>query len=152
MPERKNFAFRASAAKIAGFMPVNRRQIIVRGLANRCPNCGGHTLFKAESHFKINEHCENCRLKFDRGDGFFLGPFVINYGVTAFGFILPVLFLDIFGVLGSVATIATAAVGAIVLPILLYRASWSWWLMLYFYFLPQKLPGNRDELREDEEE
>jgi hypothetical protein len=72
--------------------------------------------------------------------------------VTAFGFVLPVLFLYIFGVLSPVATIATAAIGAIVLPILLYRLSWSWWLMLYFFFLPQKLPNNRDALHEDEEE
>ncbi len=133
-------------------MPVTRSQIIARGVANRCPNCGSPTLFKADSHFKINERCENCGLKFDRGDGFFLGPFVINYGVTAFGFVLPVLFLYILGAFSPMAAIVTAASGAIVLPILLYRLSWSWWLMVYFYFLPQKLPGNRDELHEDEEE
>jgi uncharacterized protein (DUF983 family) len=54
-------------------MPVTRSQIIARGVANRCPNCDSHTLFKADAHFKINEQCENCGLKFDRGDGFFLG-------------------------------------------------------------------------------
>ena len=133
-------------------MPVTRSQIIARGVGNRCPNCGSHTLFKADALFKINERCGHCGLKLDRGDGFFLGPFVINYGVTAFGFILPVLFLYIFGGLSPVAAIMTTAIGAIVLPVLLYRVSWSWWLMLYFYFLPQKLPGNRDESHEDEEE
>jgi uncharacterized protein (DUF983 family) len=133
-------------------MQVIRSQIMARGFANRCPNCGNHTLFRPESPFKISEQCANCGLIFERGDGFFLGPFVINYGVTAFGFVLPVLFLFLFGVLRPVATIVTAAVGAIALPILLYRVSWSWWLMLYFYFLPQKLPNNRDELHEDEEE
>jgi uncharacterized protein (DUF983 family) len=133
-------------------MQVTRGQIIARGLASRCPNCGGHTLFRTDSHFKINERCANCRLKFDRGDGFFLGPFVINYGVTVFGFVLPVLFLYIFGLLRPAAAIVTAAAGAIVLPILLYRMSWSWWLMVYFYFLPQKLPDNHDALHEDEEE
>jgi uncharacterized protein (DUF983 family) len=133
-------------------MQVTRRQIIARGLANRCPNCSRHTLFKAASRFKINERCENCGLKFDRGDGFFLGPFVLNYGVTAFGFVLPTLFLYLFGVFNPMTAIMTSAIGAIVLPILLYRLSWSWWLMLYFYFLPQKLPANRDELHEDEEE
>jgi uncharacterized protein (DUF983 family) len=133
-------------------MQVTRSQIIFRGLANRCPNCGSHTLFQPDMHFKINERCENCGLKFDRGDGFFLGPFVINYGVTAFGFVLPVLFLYIFGWLSPLPTIVTTAVGAIILPMLLYRLSWSWWLMVYFYFLPQKLPNNRDELHEDEEE
>ncbi len=133
-------------------MQVARHQIIARGLANRCPNCGSRTLFEPASHFKIAERCANCGLRFDRGDGFFLGPFVINYGVTAFGFVLPVLFLYIFGVLRPVASIAIAAAGALVLPILLYRLSWGWWLMLYFYFLPQKLPNNRNDLHEDEEE
>jgi uncharacterized protein (DUF983 family) len=137
--------------KMISIMPVTRSQIIARGVANRCPNCGSHTLFKAGARFNINERCGHCGLKFDRGDGFFLGPFVVNYGMTAFGFVLPVLFLYIFGMLSPVAAIVTAAIGAIVLPILLYRLSWSWWLMLYFYFLPQKLPGNRDELHEDEE-
>jgi hypothetical protein len=52
---------------------------------------------------------------------------------------------------GGSPTAARIAV-AIVLPVLLYRRSWSWWLMVYFYFLPQKLLNNRDELHEDEEE
>jgi uncharacterized protein (DUF983 family) len=133
-------------------MQVTRSQIIARGVANCCPNCGRHSLFKPGARFKINERCENCGLKFDRGDGFFLGPFVINYGVTAFGFIVPGLFLYISGVFSPMATIVTAVIGALVLPVLLYRLSWSWWLMLYFYFLPQKLPNNRDESHEDEEE
>jgi len=133
-------------------MPVSRRQIIARGLANHCPNCGAPALFQAGALFKINEHCANCGLKFDRGEGFFLGPFVINYTVTAFGFVVPVVLCYFFGRLSGPATITLAGIGAVVLPALLYRLSWSWWLMIYFYFLPQKLPGNRDELHEDEEE
>lgn len=133
-------------------MPVTRRQIIVRGFANRCPNCGGRTLFPPGAHFKINDRCPTCGLKFNRGEGFFLGPFVINYGVTAFGFVVPIVLFYFFGKLGAVATIATAAAGSVLLPALLYRRSWSWWLTIYFFFLPQKLPDNRTELHEDEEE
>lgn len=40
---------------------------------------------------------------------------------------------------------------AVVIPVLLYRRSWSWWLMAYFYFLPHKLPNNQDAPRDDEE-
>lgn len=137
---------------LGGTMPVPRRQIIARGLANHCPNCGRHTLFQPGALFKINARCANCGMKFDRGEGFFLGPFVINYGVTAFGFVVPVVLLYFFGKLGATATIALAGTGAIIMPALLYRLSWSWWLMTYFCFLPQKLPNNRNELREDEEE
>lgn len=140
---------RNSAAKN---MQVTRSQIIVRGLSDRCPNCGGHTLFKPDARFRIHEQCPDCGLKFDRGDGFFLGPFVINYTVTVIIFIIPVILLYIFGRLGPMAAVATAGAGALVIPILLYRLSWSWWLMAYFFFLPQKLPNNRDASHEDEEE
>jgi uncharacterized protein (DUF983 family) len=133
-------------------MHVTRGQIISRGLANECPNCGGHTLFSPGRHFRINDNCGNCGLKFDRGDGFFLGPFVVNYGVTVFIFVLPAMLLYGWGVVGMVTAGIAAAVGAFVLPVLLYRRSWSWWLMFYFYFLPQKLPNNRNEQAEDQEE
>jgi uncharacterized protein (DUF983 family) len=133
-------------------MKVTRGQIIARGLTNRCANCGGHTLFKPGMHFRINERCADCGLKFDRGDGFFLGPFVINYTVTAICFIVPVILLSAFGVIGRVATFAAVGAGALAIPILLYRRSWSWWLMTYFYFLPHKLPDNRDGLHEDDDE
>src|SRR5882724_2733092 len=109
-------------------MPVTRRQIIRRGLSGHCPNCGGHTLFPPGAHFTIHERCANCGLKFNRGEGFFLGPFVIN---------------------GTMTAIIAAGTGAFVLPLLLYRRSWSWWLLAYFFFLPQKLPQNHDALRED---
>ena len=133
-------------------MKVTRRQIVARGLANRCPNCGGVTLFPPHRGFKISERCAHCGLKFDRGEGFFLGPFVINYTVTVAWFIVPLILLNVRGVLGSTVTIAGTALGAILIPVLLYRRSWSWWLMAYFYFLPQKLPANHDIQREDEEE
>jgi len=133
-------------------MQVTRGQIVARGGANLCPNCGSRTLFKPGTRFGISERCSNCGLKFDRGDGFFLGPFVVNYGVTVFVFVLPALLLFFLGALRMVAAITIVVAGAIVFPILLYRRSWSWWLMAYFFFLPQKLPINRNELSEDEEE
>lgn len=133
-------------------MKVSRNQIVSRGLSNRCPNCGGHTLFPPGARFKISERCGACGLKFARGDGFFLGPFVINYTMTVALFIVPVILLNVAGKIGTTATIATAAAGTVTLPVLLYRRSWGWWLMTYFYFLPQKLPNNRDEQHEDEEE
>ena len=133
-------------------MTVTRRQIIARGLARRCPNCGEHTLFQPSARFRINPRCPNCGLKFDRGDGFFLGPFVLNYSVTVFAFVAPVILLYFFRVIGPLTTLLAAGIGTFVLPILFYRASWSWWLMIYFYFLPEKLTNNRAGRGEDDEE
>ena len=91
-------------------------------------------------------------MKLDRGEGFFLGPFVINYTFTVVVFIIPIVLLTAFGVIGTRTGIILAGITAFVVPLFLYRRSWSWWLMSYFYFLPQKLPRNRDSLHEDEEE
>lgn len=133
-------------------MNINRRLIISRGLSHQCPNCGGHTLFQPAARFRINPRCPSCGLKFDRGDGFFLGPFVLNYSVTVFAFVVPIILLYVFQVIGPRTTLIASAVGVLVLPILCYRASWSWWLMIYFYFLPEKLTNNRDDRSRDDEE
>jgi uncharacterized protein (DUF983 family) len=129
---------------------VTRLQIIAKGLACRCPNCGGRTLFQPGKFFRVNERCPVCGLVIDRGDGAFLGPFVVNYGVTAFGFIVPVIVLYTMGRLGAAATLALCFAGSLGLPILLYRVSWGWWLMLYYFFLPENIPANLRGSPDDE--
>jgi uncharacterized protein (DUF983 family) len=131
---------------------VTRTRIIARGLAGHCPNCGGPTLFKPGALFSVNEQCARCGLKFDRGEGFFLGPWIFNYTATVVLFIVPVVLLCVHGMIGTRTALAAAGAAAILVPMALYRLSWSWWLMTYFYFLPQKLPQNQDALHEDEEE
>ena len=133
-------------------MKVTQGQILARGLANHCPNCGAHTLFPPPPSFRINPQCANCGMKFDRGDGFFLGPFVLNYLVTVVVFILPVILLYNFRAIGRTAMMVAIIFSALVIPALLYRRSWGWWLTGYFFFLPQKLPGNHEDLGEDLEE
>ena len=127
----------------AACMKVTRQQIIVRGLTNCCPNCGGHTLFRPGRLFEVNPACPRCGLKIERDEGFFLGSMSLNYGATLVGVLLPILLLAWSGVLqwGTAAILAGA--GAIVAPLLFYRSSRSWWLMNYYVFLPQHLPANR---------
>jgi hypothetical protein len=90
-------------------MPVTRRQIIARGLANRCPNCGGRTLFKADTLFELDRACRQCGLKLEKDEGFFLGAMAINYGVTCVGLLTPVAALWYFGVLPGRVAIGLAA-------------------------------------------
>jgi len=121
---------------------VTRSQIIARGFSNRCPNCSNHSLFPPRS-LRIREVCPVCELKFDPGGGFWLGPLVINYTVTALLFVSPLLVLGVRGVLPLNLAIGLAIVlGGFGIPLLLYRTSWSWWLMLYFFFFPYRLPAN----------
>jgi uncharacterized protein (DUF983 family) len=132
-------------------MKVTRARIFANGLACRCPNCGQRTLFERGRLFKVNGTCPSCGLRIERGDGEFLGPFVLNYGVTAFGIIVPIIVLYAAGKLGAAFTLSAALVAALVTPLLLYRLSWGWWLALYYFFFPGNLPANLEGRREDDE-
>jgi hypothetical protein len=76
----------------------------------------------------------------------------LNYGVTIFAFLVPVLCLYLAGVLSGTVAAVLAGSGAIIFPILFYRSSRSWWLMSYYFFLPQHLPANRMDLVIGEDE
>jgi uncharacterized protein (DUF983 family) len=126
-------------------MKVTRVTIAARGLMNRCPNCGGGTLFKPGSPFKVNKACPACGLLIERDDGFFIGSMSLNYGVTLVGFLTPVLILAYRGVIDSTTAIVLAGVGAIGFPLAFYRSSRSWWLAQYYLLFPQHLPANKQE-------
>ena len=131
---------------------VTRLQIVARGITNRCPNCGGRTLFKEGRIFEINKECPGCGLKIERDEGFFLGSMSINYGVTIVCFLVPVLIAACNGWIGATAATILAGAGAVLIPALLYRSSRSWWLMSYYFFLPGHLPGNRKAGQQGEDE
>lgn len=133
-------------------MKVTRVQLIQRGLSNRCPNCGGHTLFREGTLFELNKNCPNCGLRIERDEGFFLGSLSLNYAVTIMVFLLPVMILALAGVISSMTGIILAGIGAIGFPILFYRSSRSWWLMFYYYFLPHHLPVNQRPIAVGEDE
>jgi uncharacterized protein (DUF983 family) len=132
-------------------MPVTKGEIIARGFSQRCPNCGQANLFPPKS-LRIRRRCPNCGTGFDRGEGFFLGPFVLNYAVAVFLFVLPAIIAGARGAISWKASLALAVVGCTLLPTLLYRSSWSWWLIIYFCFLPQSLPANGGPVAGDEED
>jgi uncharacterized protein (DUF983 family) len=131
-------------------MNVTRLQIVARGLTNRCPNCGGRTLFKEGSFFRVNPACPRCGLKIERDEGFFIGSMSLNYGFTFVVFLAPIMVLAYRGVVGTTTAIVVAGIGAVAVPALIYRSSRSWWLMNYYFFLPRQLPANRPPGREDD--
>ncbi len=133
-------------------MRVTRVRIIARGLTNRCPNCGGRTLFRTGTLFEINKECPSCGLKIERDEGFFLGSLSLNYGVTLLGFLTPVMLMAYHEVINSTAAIVLAGIGAILFPALFYRSSRSWWLMCYYFFLMQHLPANQRPVADNEDE
>lgn len=124
-------------------LKVTRGQIVSRGLTNCCPNCGAHALFKKGTLFAFNRQCPECGLVLERDEGSFLGAMSLNYGVTIVLFLVPVLLLYLADVFSGLTAAIVAGVGAIGIPILFYRSSRSWWLMNYYFFLPQHLPANK---------
>jgi uncharacterized protein (DUF983 family) len=110
-------------------------------MSNQCPNCGNRALFPSGS-LRIHPVCPVCGMTFDPGAGYWLGPWVINYTVTVACVVAPVLLLGVRDVIPLGLAIGLAVVGGLLIPLLLYRRSWSWWLMIYFFFFPDKLPAN----------
>jgi uncharacterized protein (DUF983 family) len=122
-------------------MRVSRGDIIRRGVAHRCPNCGKRTLFGAFWNLlKVNRECGNCGLRLD-GESAFLGALVINYGLTG----LPLfifLMLYVVGVLDVEVAVGLAVGWVVLFPILFFRTAKSLWFMLYYLFVPGDLPAN----------
>lgn len=117
---------------------------IPRALTRRCPFCGARHIFK--NWFSLKEQCPGCGSVFEPEDGYMLGSYVVNLGITA---LVGVLFAFgvVFGTDLSVVTIQIAAVALVVgLPILLYGHSQLIWICIDLLFNPTKKfePGNTD--------
>ncbi len=54
--------------------------LLLRGLLRHCPRCGGGRLFR--SWFCMVKRCPRCGMAFEREEGFFLGAFVVNFGLV----------------------------------------------------------------------
>ncbi len=68
----------------------------------------------------------------------------LNFGVTLVGFLTPMMLLAYYGVIGTTLAIVLAGVGLVRFSGRCFTASSrSWWLMNYYFFLPQHLPANR---------
>ena len=120
---------------------VTRRQLLIRGLRCQCPNCGQAKLFK--TRLRIHRFCPKCGMRLERSDGYYLAPLCINYGITVFTFVLPTLLLGFFGYIAIKLALLFAFTAALLLPVLLYRFSWSCWLTIYYICLPDELHANQ---------
>ena len=122
---------------------VRRTDILRRGLKCQCPNCGGAKLFR--NLLRINHLCPNCGMTLERGDGYYIGPLCINYAIVSIAFVAPLLISGVSGSIPLKLALALSLAGALLLPILLYQFCWSFWLMIYYFCLPDELHANRPE-------
>lgn len=122
--------------------PVTRSAIVRRGIAHRCPNCGAGSVFPRPLRWvAMNEACRACGLRFERGEGFFLGAMVVSYTFTGL-MLAPILILVIAGALSVGAAVAVMAAWCVLFPLAFYRTSKSLWMMTYYFALPGDLPAN----------
>lgn len=126
---------------------VRRRDLLRRGLHCECPNCGRAKLF--QSLLRIHHRCPHCGMTLERGNGYFLGPLCINYGIVALFYVTPLLLAGVAGWIPFPLSLAVALAGALILPVVLYRYCWSLWLMTYYICLPDELHANRPEDSDD---
>jgi uncharacterized protein (DUF983 family) len=135
-------------------MKVSRVLIVTRGLTNCCTNCGARTLFVPGSFFKVNRECSACGFVIERAndEGFYLGSASLNFGMTIVLYLVPVMLLAFYHVIGATLAMVLAGVGAIGFPVLFYRSSRSWWLMNYYLLFPHHLPANGGKGREGEDD
>jgi uncharacterized protein (DUF983 family) len=102
----------------------------VSAITLRCPQCRRGPLFKGRFSFTMHERCPICGLKFDRGDGYYIGALGLNLVLAEFvatALWLP-LAVDRSVPLSTAYTVGIAA--SIGLPILGFRHSRSFWISL----------------------
>lgn len=105
---------------------------LVRALTRRCPFCGARHIFK--SWFTLKQQCPGCGSVFEPEDGYMLGSYVVNLGITALVGVLFAFFF-VFGTDLSVVTIQIAAVALVVgLPIFLYGHAQLIWISIDLTF------------------
>jgi hypothetical protein len=82
--------------------------------------------------FRMVERCPRCQYRFDREEGFFLGAFVVNFGLTVA--LLAVAMAVMIAVLaggGSSRTLSIVAAAAVIeticVPVLFYPSSKTTW-------------------------
>jgi uncharacterized protein (DUF983 family) len=104
--------------------------LLRRGLAKRCPRCGGRGIY--HNYFRMKDRCPTCGYLFEREPGFFTGAYLINLAITE-----GLLFVLLMGFLawkvnnpeaGVAVALAVGLFLAIAAPIAFYpfaRTIWS---------------------------
>lgn len=111
-------------------------QTFTRGLTRRCPYCGGGGIFKG--WFSLHDRCPHCDTLFAFEDGYFLGSYVINIGLTSLIAIAIVIWMLTSTSLSTLEMQGIAVALAVGLPLLLYPFSLSFWMMLDLVIHPPK--------------
>jgi uncharacterized protein (DUF983 family) len=99
-----------------------------RAIRRHCPYCGGGGIFS--SYFTLKERCPHCHTLFAYEDGYFLGSYVINIGVTELAAVGIVIWLMIATSLSVLQLQIIGVILAVGLPIAFYPVAVCLWMVL----------------------
>ncbi len=121
--------------------------MIGRGLVKRCALCGSGGLFTG--WFKMVDRCPRCGHRFEREEGFFLGAYVINLGITeglvlAAGVIPCIVLLATTPGANVVPLLVAALAVAVVAPLVFYPYSRTLWSAIDLIIRPVEAREPRD--------
>jgi uncharacterized protein (DUF983 family) len=107
--------------------PLTTTRLLLRGLAKRCPVCGGGRLFRR--WFTIVEHCPRCGFRLERIEGHWLGALGINMMVTFGAVLVGVIgvFIATYGDRSATAAVGIVVVVAVVVPLAFFPVSKTLW-------------------------
>jgi uncharacterized protein (DUF983 family) len=107
--------------------PLTTARLLRRGLARRCPLCGGGGLFRR--WFTIVDRCPRCAFRFERVEGHWLGALGMNT-IVSFAAVLVAVVVG-FAVSYSDESPTAAIVGivatAVIVPLAFYPVSKTLW-------------------------
>jgi uncharacterized protein (DUF983 family) len=105
-----------------------------RGLRLKCPRCGAGRLYRKP--FSMHENCQNCGLKFEREQGYFVGAIYINYAATIAIAVPGFFILDTFTGMTIDRQLMIWVPFAVIFPLLFFHHSRALWLVFDHFFNP----------------
>lgn len=103
-------------------------QCLGRSLVRHCPYCGGGGIFNG--WFSLKERCPHCNVLYEHEEGYLLGSYVVNIGLTAVLAIASVVSLMIWSDFSVLQIQIIGAALAIAIPIVLYPLTLLFWITL----------------------
>lgn len=107
--------------------PLTTTRLLLRGLARRCPVCGGGHLFRR--WFTIVENCPRCGFRLERIEGHWIGALgmntVVSFGAVLLGIVavFALTYADDSAAPGVAAVVAIA----VIVPLAFYPVSKTLW-------------------------
>ncbi len=102
---------------------------ISKAFENSCPQCGKGHIYK--TFFEMNEDCPCCKYRFKRDSGFFVGSWIINYGICTV-LIMPIFLFLLFSDSGMGFSIIFSLVLIALLQIILIPFARKVWINTHY--------------------